>query len=106
MSIFDDAVNDAMEVWFDAALMASLCTYNGVSIPAHFSREEAEVLDASGRGERAVLEVRASDVSAPAYRDAVVVAGVTWYVLRVLSSDGYSHRLELYRDESPLSRRI
>lgn len=102
MSIFDDAINDAMEVWFDTGLMASLCTYKGVSIPAHFSREEAEVVNASGRGETATLEVRATDVASPAYRDAVVVAGVTWYVLRVLSSDGYSHRLELYRGERPL----
>jgi hypothetical protein len=102
MSIFDDAVNDAMEVWFDADLMASLCTYNGVSIPAHFSREEAEVVNASGRGERAALEVRASDVVTPAYRDTVVVGADTWHVMRVLSSDGYSHRLELYRGEKPV----
>jgi hypothetical protein len=104
MSLLDDIVAVGMEAWFDTDFMASLCTYKGASIPAHFNRSEAEVMNASGRGERAELEVRASDVPTPVYRDAVVVAGVTWYVLRLISSDGFSHRLELYRDENPLMR--
>ena len=102
MSMLDDIVSVGMEVWFDTELAAETVTYKGVSIPAHFSREDAEVLNASGRGDRAVLEVQASDVPSPAYRDAVVVDAVAWYVLRKISGDGYSFKLELYRGERPL----
>jgi hypothetical protein len=102
MSLMDDIAAVGMETWFDTDLAAETVTYKGVSIPAHFIREDAEVLNASGRSERATLEVQAADVPTPANRDAVVVAGVTWYVHRIISSDGYSFLLELTRDERPV----
>lgn len=77
-------------------------TYKGAAVSASFQIKTEDM--SSGRSESAELIVSAADVATPAYRDAVVVAGVTWYVLRVVSSDGYSHRLELYRDENPLKR--
>jgi hypothetical protein len=105
MSLFTDAIDGAMTAWFDTGLMADTVSYNSVSIPAHFIRPEiAEELNATGRGERATLHVRVSDVSAPAYRDAVVISTVTWYVLRIVSGDSWTWELELYRDENPLRR--
>ena len=74
-------------------------TYNGTTVSASFQIKTEELTD--GRRESADLIVSAADVSAPAYRDAVVFSGKTWRVLRIISSDSYSHRLELLRDEAP-----
>ena len=78
-------------------------TYNGTAASASFQIKSEELAD--GRRESAELIVSAADVTAPAYRDTVVVGGATWRVLRVVSSDLYSHRLELYRDENPIWQR-
>jgi hypothetical protein len=74
-------------------------TYNGAAVSASFQIKTEET--AEGRRQVAEIIVSAADVAAPAYRDAVVIAGETWRVLRTISSDTYSHRLELLRDEAP-----
>jgi hypothetical protein len=102
MSLLDDIVGLGMDTWFDTDLVAQTVTYKTVAIPAHFSRDE--VLDGSGRSDHGTLEVRASDVPVPAYQDTVVIGTETWKVLKLISSDGYSHRIELYRGENPLRR--
>lgn len=78
-------------------------TYNGTTVSASFQIKTEELAD--GRRESAELIVSAADVSAPAYRDAVVVDGDTWRVLRVVSSDTYSYRLELTKAENPIWQR-
>ena len=78
-------------------------TYNGETVSASFQINSEESED--GRRESAELLVSTDDVPLPSYRDTVVVSGVTWYVLRVISGDTYSNRLELYRAEKPLARR-
>lgn len=98
----DDIVAVGMQTWFDTALAAQTVTYRGVPIPAHFSREE--MLDSAGRADHGTLEVQASDVPVPAYQDTVVIGTETWKVLKMISSDGYSHRIELYSGENPLRR--
>ncbi len=75
-------------------------TYNGTIVSASFQIKTEEV--EGGRRESAELIVSAAAVAAPAYRDLVVVAGASWRVMRALSGDGYSHRLELFRDENPI----
>lgn len=74
-------------------------TYNGSTVSASFQIKSEDMAD--GRRESAELIVSADDIASPAYRDAVVVAGATWHVMRILSSDGSSHKLELYRGERP-----
>jgi hypothetical protein len=74
-------------------------TYNGAAVSASFQIKTEET--AEGRRQVAEIIVSAADVAAPVYRDAVVIAGDTWRVLRTISSDTYSHRLELLRDEAP-----
>jgi hypothetical protein len=75
-------------------------TYTGDTVSASFQIKSEEMAD--GRRESAELIVSNEDVAAPAYRDAVIVDGVTWRVMRILSSDRSSHRLELFRDENPV----
>lgn len=78
-------------------------TYNGSAVSASFQIKTEDEADA--RRESAELIVSAAAVPAPAYRDEVVYSGVTWHVLRTVSSDGVTHRLELYRGEQPVWRR-
>ncbi len=78
-------------------------TYNGTPVSASFQIKSEEMSD--GRRESAELIVSDAAVAAPAYRDTVVVGGATWHVMRVVSSDLYSHRLELYKDENPVWQR-
>jgi hypothetical protein len=78
-------------------------TYNGATVSASFQIKTEEL--AEGRRESAELIVSAAAVPAPAYRDAVVVGGETWRVLRLVSSDTYSHKLELTRAENPVWQR-
>ena len=78
-------------------------TYSGNTVSASFQIKSEELAD--GRRESAELIVSSEDVAAPAYRDAVVVDGATWRVMRIISSDRYSHRLELYREENPVWKR-
>lgn len=77
--------------------------YNGTAVSASFQikSEDAE----GARRDSAELIVSADDVASPSYRDEVVYDGITWHVLRVVSSDGVTHRLELYRGEQPVWRR-
>lgn len=77
--------------------------YNGTTVSASF-QIKAEDVD-GGRKEAAELIVSAASVASPAYRDAVVVGTDTWHVMRKISSDGYTHRLELYRAENPIWQR-
>ena len=74
-------------------------TYNGAAVSASFQIRTEETTE--GRRQVAEIIVSAADVAAPAYRDAVVIDGATWRVMRTLSSDNYTHRLELIKDESP-----
>ena len=78
-------------------------TYTGTTVSASFQIKTEDVEGA--RRESAELIVSADDVASPAYRDDVVYNGITWHVLRVISSDGVTHRLELYRGEQPVWRR-
>ena len=105
MGKFDDAVTAAMDVWFGTDMDPETVTYNGTDISGH--------VDYGGRSDgenarTAVLEVKVSDVSDPAYRDTVVINGVTWRVYRdqsqevVIQGDGYTWKLPVTRDERPV----
>jgi len=103
---FPDAIANALGVWFGSGY-AETITYAGESISA---------LVAYGGGstntvaETAVIEVKVSDVAAPAYRDTVVIAGETWRVYRdkaqeaVITGDGYTWKIPIKKDERPSFR--
>ncbi len=104
MSIFDDAVSDAMDVWFDPDVMASECTYNGTAILGHMEYGEDEPSARGAPGSRATVMVRKADVAAWAYRDTVVAAGITWRVLDLSSADALTWTLNLTAAERPVYR--
>jgi hypothetical protein len=82
-------------------------TYAGTEITALVSLGEAprrgRSLVGSGEGKsqinQAVIQVLKSDVAAPAYRDQVVIDGVTWRVEKVLRSNGCRSMVALFADE-------
>jgi len=89
--------------FFNSDEFAESVTYAGSAITAIFT--PADNLDEDEGGSAlamATLEVKVSDVAAPAYRDAVVVGSATWAVRKILSGDKDVWRLELYRDERPV----
>lgn len=97
--IFQRAVDDI----FDHLGIDVVYTPNGGD-PAEIKAnvEYGENLEASGRmiGARAsaVLEVKASDVPQPGYKDTVLINGETWHVLRRISGDGFTWKLEIEGD--------
>ncbi len=99
MGSFDDAAAAAMGTWFGPD-MAETVTYNGADIPGHTGY--GQNLEAQGARDAvrgaAQLTVRRQDVPAPAVRDTVVIAGATWSVVRVVSGDAWTWRLEIERD--------
>lgn len=101
MSLFDDAIANAMDVWFGSDYAITV-KYSGVDIPAHVEYEENLDEDNRSAMAKAILTVQCSDVAAPAYRDPVLIGSDTWRVRNVIDGDAYSWRLALYRDERPV----
>lgn len=94
-----------LSVFFDTDEHAQTVTYDGSDITAIVDYETLLSEQASGAVKRQkVLWVKVSDVSAPAYRDTVVIGSDTWYVGRESKheTDGYTWKLPLYRDERPV----
>jgi hypothetical protein len=100
---FSTACNNAESVWFGPGFAEEI-VYAGETIYGHVDfGKGTDRANAS----RAVIEVAKSDVAEPAYRDSVIIDGVTWYVYRDLRSgegwtgDGLSWRIPIIRDERP-----
>jgi len=103
---FSDAQTTDLATVMSTDYFGETVTYAGSSVPAIVDRGE-NLADVSGgtegaRNAEARIWVRTSDVSAPAYRDAVVIDSVTWYVLRVVSGAGGMWTIDLFRDERPV----
>jgi len=84
--------------------MGIAVTYAGqpiVALDLHFGQSAAGAVHA----DTAEIEVDATDVPAPRYRDAVVIAGITWRVHRdearglAITGDGHTWRIPLIKDE-------
>ena len=93
-----------LSIFFDTDEFAQSVTYAGSVINAIVSDDEN--LDAAGSRESAMAKgtiwVKVSDVTLPAYRDAVVIGSDTWYVRRIVSGDGYVWQVEIYRGQRPV----
>ncbi|MEE4112713.1 MAG: hypothetical protein V2I40_07855 [Desulfobacteraceae bacterium] len=100
---FSDAIANALGVWFGSEY-AETITYDGADISALVTYGGGST---NSVAETAVIEVKVSDVPAPAYRDAVVIAGETWRVYRdkmqeaVITGDGYTWKIPIKKDERP-----
>lgn len=87
-----------------ASDVAEPITYDGSLIFGHVDYGDGEV---RANASKAILEVRREDVPSPAYRDPVIVDGVTWHVYRDdrngerITGDSISWRIPLTRDERP-----
>lgn len=75
-----------LSVFFNANEFAESVTYAGNAITAIVERslgKRENSVTAQGSVKQATLFVKESDVSAPAYRDAVVIDGDTWHVIEI-----------------------
>jgi hypothetical protein len=97
---FSEEASLAMESWFGPDI-ADAVVYNGAAIRGHLDHApDAEPRSGSVMS-RALLQVRRQDVPDPKYRDAAVVAGIAWRVLRIEAGDEWTWTLALYREERP-----
>jgi hypothetical protein len=99
---FAEETARAMAVWFGPGLTDAV-TYNGLPLRGHV-QYAAEGGRPGGVMLAATLQVRAADVPAPAYRDAVVINGLTWHVQNGWTGDNLTWTLPLARDERPVWR--
>lgn len=88
--------------FFDTTEFATTVTYAGESISAIVSYNDNLDEQSGSAVATAILWVKVTDVAAPAYRDAVVIEAVTWYMRKILFGDGHIWQLELERDERPI----
>lgn len=92
-------------VFFNVDEFAQVVTYNSATINAVEAYDE--LMPENERisiKRQKVLYVKASDVSSPAYRDTVVINGVTWHVGPENEHEDLrgTWKLPLYRDERPV----
>jgi len=99
---FKSQLTTDMSVFLNTDEFAETITYNGSPIDAIV--DYGEDLDDVKNGTNSIadtIQVMVSDVATPAYRDAVIIGGNTYAVLRRKSGDGYTWTLEIYRGERP-----
>jgi len=91
-----------LAAFFNTDEHADSITYAGASIDAVIDYEENPNDQPGSTTQTAILFVKQSDVTAPAYRDAVVNGSDTWRVRRVLEGDGDVWKLAIERDMRPV----
>jgi hypothetical protein len=103
---------DLDAVIFNTNEFAQLVTYNSASIRAVVTYgEDLTVIRTGGRtrtsdavAAECTITVRVADVASPAYRDTVVIAGVTYMVERIIAGDGAVWTVALTTDARPRLR--
>ena len=104
MTLAEQLATD-LSVFFDENDFGRPVTYNGSDI---FALVDYGMNSRAENARTARVIVKQSDVPAPAYRDTVVIAGVTWRVFRdpdtevAINGDGHVWELSLIRDERPV----
>jgi len=98
-------ITNDLDVILDTDEFAQTITYNGTSIKAIVKYGEERESDASVSFD-AVITVKTSDVATPAYRDTVVIGGVTFRVFQDANNqpfkgDGYLWQIRLTRGGRP-----
>lgn len=101
---FSDALTNDLATFYNTDEFAVTVTYDGTSITADVMYGD------SGKDRdynkdfsvtKAVLRVKQSDVTNPAYRDTVIIGSNTWYVQREIQGDGYDWVIGIERAERP-----
>lgn len=104
MSLKDVMAADISAVFFNTSEFAETVTYNGTSITAipeiGEDNRKGNTFAASGGSGIAYFTVKESDIAWPEPPDKITYKNVTWYVARVISSDGGMHRIECTARES------
>jgi hypothetical protein len=93
-----------LSVFFNADEHAQAITYNSAAIDAVESFSNLMSKDDGAVKKVKTVWVKVSDVASPAYRDTVVINGITWYVgpEEEHQGDQFVWELPLYRDERPV----
>jgi hypothetical protein len=90
---------DMRDVFFNPSEFALSIGYKGLPIIAIVDfGSDPNRQDKSQRTDGRIT-VKASDVASPKYKDPVLISSVSWCVDRVLSGDGYTWDLAIFRDE-------
>ena len=77
-------------------------TYAGAAVTAIVYYGENLDEESGTRRAKASVRVKVSDVANPAYRDAIVIDSVTWYVDHIVSGNAFVWTLECYQGERPV----
>jgi hypothetical protein len=103
MSVFTDHTA-AFEAAF--ATIAETVSYNGADVlgSVTYAETAGALIGAAGMADAAELDVLKSEVAAPQRKDSVVIGGVTWTVMRVVSGDEWGWRLLIITNERPSRR--
>lgn len=95
-----------LDAIFNVDEFCEIISYNGVAVPAvvNFGRDlskETGITADTALSAMATIEVKASDVIKPTYRDTVVIGGDTWRVLNVQAGDGFTWQVNIIQGERP-----
>jgi len=108
MTLKDQMTSD-LSVFFNTDEFAENVVYTAkdefpVTIPV-IPADEEDIVGTESSVEEMRIEVKASDVPDPTYRDTFEVEGVTWYYAETEKKDDYTKILKLTRKERPTFRR-
>jgi len=99
------AIGNTLDTIYSADY-ATAITYDGNAIYAVvFDEELDEAISRASNKRMCIIDVRSADVSQPAYRDAVIISGITWQARQwQLLACGAQWRIWLERDTRQLLR--
>ena len=103
---FKDSLEADMAVFFNAEEFAETIVYNGVEIVAVVDVGGTPAEAEESLRDEALIYVKASDVTAPAYGDAVTARGHEWKVRRVPDAhDGFIWTISVIKNTRPQLKR-
>ena len=104
MGAFNDAITDAMPIWFGADMDPETVAYNSSNIPGHI-HECGTQEDSNSVFDFMDIEVINSDVATVTYRtDTLVYDGLTWRYPKVLEQDSKTKKIRFIRNQRPKAR--
>ncbi len=105
MTLDDLIERDVSRILAPGAGLVKTIKYNGDYVDGQVSSTETQA-DREGGGKQveANLVVKVSQVATSAYRDVVVIDGVTWMVKSTVKEDGHTRLVRITRDERPRVR--
>lgn len=102
---FSTALEQDLSVFFSTDdFVQETITYSGVSIGAlvdYGDSDKDREYNRDYKTIKAIILVKQSDVTLPAYRDVIIIGGATWYAQRNVEGDGYVWSIGIERMERP-----